>query len=72
VATFVGVDAPAFGKTNYSGAFATALNQLAQEAQKIQGANGVIWISFSPQWLSQASFYVFASGTAVRVIEEKA
>ena len=69
--TFVGVPAPAFGSINFTKGFETALGQLANEALKIQGANGVIWISYSPQWFSGAiGFVVFASGTAVRVIPE--
>jgi hypothetical protein len=66
VATFVPVTAPAFGQTDYNAGFRKAVDALALEAQRM-GGNGVIWISFSPQWLGAIGFVVFATGTVVQV-----
>lgn len=68
VSGFFGVPAPAFGQPNYNAGFGKVTDQLVANAKNIPGANGLIWISFYPQWLgSIGGFVVFATGTAVKV-----
>ena len=69
VTAHVALDTPAFGPPNFKWAHQHAIDMLAQEAQKL-GANGVIWIPFTPRWIGQlGGFILFAAGTAVIVTE---
>lgn len=72
VSTFAAVPAPAFGSLNYTAGFAKCADQLVAEAKKVPGANGLVWIAFSPQWFGVVGFIVFATGTAVKVTGETA
>jgi hypothetical protein len=58
---------PAFGQVDVPATARRALDMLAIDAQRV-GANGVIFISFLPQWLPGiGGLVMFASGTAVEV-----
>jgi hypothetical protein len=66
ISSFVFVPAPAFGRPDLNKAFHDTTADLIAQAQKL-GANGVIWINFSPSGPGQLGYGVFAWGTAVKV-----